>query len=125
MNSAPFGAELSKDISKGIISSVSAVLKSVVEDKLGSGLVKDLIGISIEGISEKGINEITDFINRGKSKIDSILSNENMKSMGIPEDKIDFVVAEIKELLSKIDITDEVLRQCKYDSTNLSFFFVQ
>ena len=104
------------------VSIVSAVLKSVVEDKLGSGLVKDLIGISIEGISEKGINEITDFINRGKSKIDSILSNENMKSMGIPEDKIDFVVAEIKDLLSKISITDEVLRQCKYDSMNLSVF---
>ena len=103
---------------------VSAVLKSVTEDKFGNGLAKELIGISIDGISEKGINEITDFINRGKSKIDSILSNENMKSMGIPEYKIDFVVAEIKELLSKIDITYEVLRQCKYDSTNLSFFFV-
>lgn len=101
---------------------VSVVLKSVVEDKLGSGLVKDLIGISIDGISEKGINEITDFINREKSKIDSILSNENMKSMGIPEDNIDYIVAEIKELLSKINITDEVLRQCKYDSMNLSAF---
>lgn len=101
---------------------VSVVLKSVVGDKLGSGLVKDLIGISIDGISEKGINEITDFINRGKSKIDSILSNENMKSMGISEGNIDYIVAEIKELLSKINITDEMLRQCKYDSTNLSVF---
>ena len=101
---------------------VSAVLKSVVGDKLGSGLAKDLIGISIDGVSEKGLNEITDFINREKSKIDSILSNENMKSMGIPEDNIDYIVAEIKELLSKINITDEVFRQCKYDSVNLSAF---
>lgn len=101
---------------------VSAVLKSVVGDKLGSGLANDLIGISIDGISEKGINEVNDFIKGEKSKIDYILSKENMKSMGIPEDTIDYVVAEIKELLSKIDITDEVLRQCKYDSTNLSAF---
>lgn len=101
---------------------ISAVLKSVVGDKLGSGLAKDLIGISIDGVSEKGLNEITDFINRGKSKIDSILSKENMKSMRISEDNIDYVVTEIKELLSKIDITDEVLRQCKYDNMNLRAF---
>ena len=45
-----------------------------------------------------------------------------MKSIGISEDNIDYVITEIKELLSKIDITDEVLRQCKYDSMNLSVF---
>lgn len=101
---------------------VSAILKSEVGDKLGSGLAKDLIGISIDGISEKGINEITDFINREKSKIDSILTKENMESMRVSENNIDYVVTEIKELLSKIDITDEVLRKCKYDSMNLSAF---
>lgn len=85
---------------------VSAVLKSVAGDKFGRGLAKDLIGISIDGISEKGINEIADFINDRKSKIDSILSNENMKSIGISEDTIDYVVVEIRELLSGIDITD-------------------
>ena len=101
---------------------VSAVLKSVTEDKFGNGLAKELIGISIDGISEKGINEITDFINGAKSKIDSILSKENMKSMRISEDIIDYVVTEIKDLFSKISITDEVFRQCKYDSMNLSAF---
>lgn len=104
------------------VSIVSAVLKSVVGDKLGSGLAKDLIDISIDGVSEKGLNEITDFINREKSKIDNILSRENMKSMNIPEEYIDFVVAEIKELLSKIDITDEVFRRCKYNNMILKDF---
>lgn len=101
---------------------VSAVLKSVLGDKVGSGLVKDLIGISIEGISEKGINEITDFINDGKSKIDSILSEENLKSIGISEDKTDYVVTEIKDLVSNIDITDEVFRKCQYNSMTLKDF---
>ena len=45
-----------------------------------------------------------------------------MKSMGISEDIIDYVVTEIKDLLSKVEITDEVLRQCKYDSMNFSAF---
>lgn len=102
---------------------VSVILKSVVGDKLGSGFAKEIIGISIDGISEKGINEITDFINDERSKIDNILSRENMKSMNISEDNIDYVIVEVKDLLSRISITDEVLRQCKYDSMNLSVFF--
>ena len=92
----------------GIVGSiVSIILKSVAEDKLGSGLAKDLIGVSIDEASEKGINEIANFINGEKSKIDRILSKENMKSMGISEDNIDYVVTEIKDLFSRIDITDD------------------
>ena len=59
----------------GIAASVvSAVLKAVVGDKLGDGLAKELAGISIDGISEKGIHEISDFINGGKDEIENILS---------------------------------------------------
>lgn len=94
------------------VSIVSAVLKSVVGDKFGNGLVKNIVGISIDGISEKGINEITDFINKGKYKIDNIFS----------EEKNDYVVTEIKNLFSKISITNELLKQCRYDSLNLSAF---
>lgn len=98
---------------------ISTVLKAVAGDKFGSGLAKELIGISIDGISEKGIKEIADFIDAEKSKIESILSRKNLRFMGIPEDNIDYVVAEIKDLLSWIDITDEVLRRCRYDNIKL------
>ncbi len=91
---------------------VSAVLKSVVDGKLGSGLIKELADISIGGISEKGIKEITDFINRERKKIDKILLRESNN----------YVIVEIKYLLFRIEITDEVLRQCKYDSMNFSAF---
>lgn len=104
------------------VSVVSAILKSVVGDKLGSGLTKELIEISIDGISENGINEIIEFINTEKSKIDSILSKGNMRIIGISEDKIDYVVTEIKDLFSRIDITDDVLKQCRYDNKKLSVF---
>ena len=93
-----------------------------IGDKFGSGIAKDLIEISVDGISEKGINGIADFIKGEKSKIDSILSEENIRSMGISEDKTNYVVSEIKDLLSRTDITDEVLRHCKYDSTVLKDF---
>lgn len=101
---------------------ISAVLKSVVGDKIGNELANELIGISIDEASEKGIDKISDFINGEKSKIERILSKENMKSMGIPKESIDYVVEEIKDLFSRINITDEVFRQCEYDSTKLSIF---
>ena len=101
---------------------ISAVIKSVVGDKVGNGLAKEVIGISIDGVSENGIGKISDFINGEKSKIDRILSKESMSSMNIPENTIEHVVAEIKDLFKNIEITDEVLRQCKFDSMKLKDF---
>lgn len=93
---------------------ISVVLKSVVGEKLGDGLVKELTDITIDGISEKGVNDIRNFINEGKAKIENILSEEKMKLMKVPDENIAYVSAEIRNLLSRIDITDEVLRKCRY-----------
>lgn len=101
---------------------LSAVLKSVAGDQLGTGLTKELIGISIDEISEKGMDRAADFIRRERTKINHILSKDHMESMGVSRDKIDYVVAEIKDLFSKVNISDEVLRHCKYDGRDLSVF---
>lgn len=101
---------------------VSAVLKSVAGETFGRGLSKELIGISIDEISEKGIHEIIAFINDGKTRVEHILSKENMISMKIPEENIDYVVNEIKDLFTQIDITEEVIKQCKFNKTNLGDF---
>lgn len=101
---------------------ISVVIKSVVGDKIGDGLAKELADISIDGISENGIDKINDFISGKRAKMEHILSKKNMRTMNIPESAIDHVVEEIKDLFKSIDITDEVLRKCKYDSMNLSAF---
>ncbi|MCH5343029.1 MAG: pentapeptide repeat-containing protein [Acetatifactor sp.] len=101
---------------------ISAILKSVVENKMGNGLATELIGISIDGFSEKSVNIISDYIDKEKAKINYSLSKENMESMNISEENVDFVVAEIKYLLSKVEITEEVFRQCKYDRVKLSAY---
>ena len=104
------------------VSIVSTIIKSAVKSKVENELSNELYGISIDSISEKGINKINDFINKGKSKIDNILSEDKMKSMEISENNMAYVVVEIKELLSGIEITDEIFRQCKYDRFNLRDF---
>lgn len=101
---------------------ISAVVKSVVGEKVGNELAKDVIGISLDGISEKSIEKIDGFIRNGRAKIEHILSKENLELMNIPKDDIAFVVSEIKDLFRNIEITDEVVRQCKYDSVNLRGF---
>lgn len=101
---------------------VSTVLKTLVSDRTAYGLSEKLVSVSLEEISEMGVNEITDFINRKRTEIDSILSRKNMGAMNIAEENIDYVAAEIRNLLSGMDITDEVFRKCRYDSARLADF---
>ena len=45
-----------------------------------------------------------------------------MEKIYVAEENIDFVVAELKDLLSKIKITDTVFRECRYNPENLKDF---
>lgn len=94
----------------------------MVNGKLGDGLGSELIGIPIDEYSNIGVDKLKEFINGEKLKIEHILSNENMKILDVAEENIDFVVAELKDLLSKIEITDELFRECRYDHENLKDF---
>lgn len=88
-----------------------------------SNITKNELGKELAAVfTENGIDKIEDFIVRGRSEIERVLSRENLKSMNISEEHIDFIIAEIKELLSKIEIADEIFRRCKYDSSNLEKF---
>lgn len=89
-------------------------VSNITENELG----KELAAV----FTENGIDKIEDIIVRGRSEIERVLSRENLKSMNISEEYIDFIIAEIKELLSKIEITGEIFRQCKYDGSNLGDF---
>ncbi len=104
------------------VSIISTIIKSTVKSNVGNELANELIGISVDDVSEKGISKINDFINNGRSKIEKILSKEKMTSMGISEDNIAYVIAEVKGVFSEIEITDKIFRQCKYDSLNLCSF---
>ena len=101
---------------------VAVIVKSAVNSKIESEPGKELIGTSIDGVSEKSITEINNFISGKKSKIEHILSEENMKKICDVGENINFVVAELKDLLSKIEITDELFRGCKYSHENLKVF---
>lgn len=101
---------------------LSAILKSVVDSKVDNEFVQEVIGIAIDETTEDGINVIKSFIKSEQSKIKQILSKEGMLSMNIPENHIVFVTTEIRDLLNKIKISDDVLRECKYNNEKLTNF---
>ena len=101
---------------------VSAILKSIVSNKVENELAKNLIEISSDSIFETYIPEIVKFIYEGKSQIEKVLSKENLLSLNISDNKCDFVVAEIKDLVSNIELTDEIYRKCKYNAEDLKNF---
>ena len=103
---------------------IKIIIKAAVNNTSEGELSKDLINTLVDGVSDKGLNEINDFINGSKYKIASILSEENMKSMNIPEEHMGYVVNEIKNLLSNIDITDEIIRKCNYNPAKLEGFLL-
>ena len=98
---------------------VSVILKSIVSNRVENELAKNLIEIPMDSISETYIPEIVKFIYEGKSQIEKVLSKENLS---FSDNKCDFVVAEIKDLVSNIELTDEIYRKCKYNAEDLKNF---
>ena len=60
---------------------VAIIVKSAVNSRVGSELGKELIGTSIDGVSERSITEINNFISGKKSKLECIISEKNMKKI--------------------------------------------
>lgn len=101
---------------------ILAVIKSVVGEKVGNKLANEIIDITINEVSESWMDKINNFINEEKAKIGQILSKKNLTLMNMTEDDMNYVAEEIKDLFRNIEITNGVLRQCKYDAMSLSAF---
>lgn len=91
---------------------LSVVLKSVISNTVGDGLPGELMNLFTDTFSQKSIKKISRFIDGRKNKIKAVLSENSMREMGIPEENIDYVTAEIKDLLSVVEISDEILAKC-------------
>ncbi len=102
-----------------VVNMLSAIIKAAVTGgKVGNELVSELVGISVNQVSKV----VVEGLNEKKSQIEHILSKDHMKSMNIPEENCGYVVEEIKDLFKKIEITDEVMEKCEYESSKLKAF---
>lgn len=94
---------------------VSAILKSLTEDDKKRSFIKEMYDLSIDESLKISIKEMEMLLNREKDTLNGALSASKMQKMDIKEENIEFVGAEVRQLLSTVDITDDVFRQCKYD----------
>lgn len=105
---------------------ITLIAKIVGNQITGSELSEELFEILFQllagKISEKGWEEIKNVFQAGKSETERILSREKMIQANVPEAQVDFVIEEIRFLLSKIEITDELLVRCKYNHMELGSF---
>ncbi|GFI18017.1 hypothetical protein IMSAGC009_03189 [Lachnospiraceae bacterium] len=105
---------------------ITLIAKIVGNQITGSELSEELFEILFQllagKISEKGWEEIKNVFRAGKSETERILSREKMIQANVPEAQVDFVIEEIRFLLSKIEITDELLVRCKYNHMELGSF---
>ena len=101
---------------------ISTIFKNIAGNKIQNELAREVFGVSIDALSENGINKLKDIIYREEAKFERILSHEYMKSLNVPEEDIDYITAEIKNLISEVEITDDVFRKCRYDEAQLSKF---
>ncbi|MDE7332030.1 MAG: tetratricopeptide repeat protein [Lachnospiraceae bacterium] len=102
------------------------IAKMVGKQIFGSELSEELFEILFEILagkfSEKEFEEIKCFFRAGQSATERILTREVIVEANVPESEADYVIAEIRFLLSKIEITDEVLGRCKYNNMELGGF---
>ena len=94
---------------------VLAILKSLTEEDRKGSFIKEMYDLSIDESLKTGIKGIEMLLCREKKTLKRALSPSEMQKIDIKEENIEFVGAEVQKFLSKVDITDEVFRQCKYD----------
>lgn len=105
---------------------ITLIAKMIGNRITGSELSEELLEILFEAlagkVSEKEFEEIKNIFRAGKSATECILTRENMLAANVPEPEVDFVIDEIRCLLSKVEITDELLGRCRYNSMGLGEF---
>ncbi len=105
---------------------ITLIAKMIGNQITGSELSEELFRILFEilagKVSEKGWEEIKNIFKTGQSETERVLTREKMIEADVPEEEADFVIEEIRSLLSKIEITDEVLSGCKYNHMELGNF---
>lgn len=101
---------------------VLAILKSLTEEDRKGSFIKEMYDLSIDESLKTGIKGIEMLLCREKKTLKRALSPSEMQKIDIKEENIEFVGAEVQKFLSKVDITDEVFRQCKYDKKVLETY---
>lgn len=94
---------------------VLAILKSLTEEDKKWSFIKEMYDLSIDESLKTSIKEMEILFNREKEILKGALSTSKMQEMDIKKENIEYVGAEVQQLLSNVDITDDVFRQCKYD----------
>ncbi len=93
-----------------------AALKAGVSGVVGNEIVQALADQGIDIGSDK----LSQYLEKSQKELSQVLSDKSLMKMNVPEDYIDYIKEEIKGLLRRISIDEDLFRNCHYDAKSLA-----
>lgn len=99
---------------------MSIILKSVLGGKSINEPICEIKDAVIDGLSETSMKHIEDFVDKSRDKLKNALSEENLEKLQISN--TDYVIAEMKDILTQIKVDNDLLGNCQYNTEELNEF---
>lgn len=93
-----------------------AALKAGVSGVVGNEIVQALADQGLDIGSDK----FNRYLEKTQKELSQVLTDKSLMEMNVPKDYIDYVQAEIKELLRSVSLEEELFRNCCYDAKSLA-----
>ena len=101
---------------------ISLIVKTVIGKIEMPELTAGMMEILIDNCSDRCIQDIYKFVNLRVDSLARLFSREQMRNLNISEERIDYVVSEIKDILANNEITDDVIEACRYDVESVQIY---
>lgn len=98
---------------------VSKILNTIIKFGISQITTNELFTCIMTEFSDNVTKQLCTFIDENKKKFSFTLSRNNIIRQNIPISEADFVIAEIKDLLTQIEFTDDIIASSNYDAKKM------
>ena len=95
---------------------VSKILNTIIKFGISQITTNELFTCIMTEFSDNVTKQLCTFIDENKKKFSFTFSRNNIIRQNIPISEADFVIAEIKDLLTQIEFTDDIIASSNYDA---------
>ena len=98
---------------------VSKILNTIIKFGISQITTNELFTCIMTEFSDNVTKQLCTFIDENKKKFSFTFSRNNIIRQNIPISEADFVIAEIKDLLTQIEFTDDIIASSNYDAKKM------
>ena len=101
------------------------ILKASIKNFDKDYSTNDFLDDIFDAFGEEARNKIKNLLNNSHSNLEALLKEENLRGLGIQNDRIDIVKENVKDVLKKTKISREMLADYDFDAAKLIESIVQ